>query len=191
MSRRSDSASLPQGLGRLTADEARRLDGTLPADDARRLDRVLAADPERARRLRRDRAALDLWIDETRAEASGRVDHLAERVLARIESGGPTRRRELRGAIGEVLAPRVALGYAAAALVLIGVGLVGTWVLRHDRAEAVLPPSGTSPTGAEADPDLPLLDGVRNAVQRGMLRRPAPVHESDPIPAAAPEEAGR
>ncbi|MGE0192361.1 MAG: hypothetical protein AB7T63_10010 [Planctomycetota bacterium] len=153
----------------LTPDEARLLDGSLPAEERRRLDRQLAADPARAGRLARDRAALDLWVEEARSTPVD-VDALAQHVFERIDDeNGVARFSSRAGLRGEVLSPRAAMAYAAAAMLLIGVGLAGTWVVRQQRAEAV--PSA-APAPEIADPDAPLLDGVRNAVQRGIMRKP-------------------
>ena len=153
----------------LTPDEARLLDGSLPTEERRRLDRQLAADPARAQRLARDRAALHLWVEESRSTPVD-VEALADRVFDRIDDESHAGRLASRsGSRGETLSPRTAMAYAAAAVLLIGVGLAGTWVVRQQRAEAV--PS-SAPAEEAPDPDAPLLDGVRNAVQNDMMRRP-------------------
>jgi anti-sigma factor RsiW len=155
----------------LSAEEARWLDGTLDAESARRMERLLAADPARARRLARDREALDLWVGDARRQAArsqareAAAPDLADAVLAQVARGPG--RSSPRG--GEILSPRAAMGYAAAALLLMGVGLGGTWLVRGQRAEAV-PSTGHDATAP--DPDAPLLDGVSTAVRRGMVRRP-------------------
>lgn len=104
----------------LTPEESRYLDGELPAAEARRLEAALAADPQRAARLERWRTATDLWRDEAR-RAAGPVDPVAlyARVLARVRAvaPGPVQRR--------------LTAYAAAALLLIGLGVGGTLWLRH------------------------------------------------------------
>lgn len=166
----------------LTPEESRWLDGTLDADARRRMERLLAADPARARRLARDREALDLWAADARRQAARAVGPvaplpspmhgphatgLAEAVLQHVTAGGG---RRMSQRSGEVLSPRAALAYAAAAMLLIGVGLGGTWLVHGQRAEAV-PSSGHD--AAAPDPDAPLLDGVSHAIKRGMVRRPA------------------
>lgn len=128
MSRRSETPHL-------TPEESRWLDGTLPADAARRLERQLAADPRRRAALERYRESMGAWRDDARrglADQDSFLDGLADQILANSASAEPSRRpvrpREET--------PRFAGLYAAAALLLVGVGLVGTLWVQTRRAEA-------------------------------------------------------
>lgn len=132
MTRRSETPHL-------TPEESRWLDGTLPADAARRLERQLAADPRRRAALERYRESMAVWRDDARActqtgstDQESSLDGLADEILANSASAEPSRRpvrpREET--------PRFAGLYAAAALLLVGVGLVGTLWVQTRRAEA-------------------------------------------------------
>jgi len=99
------------------------MDGELPLegpDGARAMEERLAADPARARRLEALREATDLWRDEARRTARdlGGSRALATRVLERVRTP----------------APRVSAPYripAAAAVLLIAAGAVGTFLVRR------------------------------------------------------------
>lgn len=128
MTRRSDSPHL-------TPEESRWLDGTLPADAARRLERQLAADPRRRAALESYRASMDIWRADARggpASDDTFLDGLADEIIASPAPSGssprPVRLHEET--------PRFAGLYAAAALLLVGVGLVGTLWVQTRRAEA-------------------------------------------------------
>lgn len=99
---------------RLTRDDSRALDGALSSDDAARTAREQAADPERTRAVAAYREAADLWADDARRTARAQDPAaLAERILAAPPPGE-----------GET---RVPWGYAAAAVALLGVGVVGAF----------------------------------------------------------------
>lgn len=84
-------------------------------------------DPNPAERGADLDAALDLWRDDT-ARAAARIDvtgDLAERVVAAAERGRPP-----------TLAPAGARIYAAAAVLLIAVGIAGTLLARRPASAA-------------------------------------------------------
>jgi anti-sigma factor RsiW len=115
-----------------TPEESRYVDGALDAEAARRLEARLAADPERARRLRAWAASMDLWREDARRRAArGAPDELASAVLADGDA--------------DARAARSLNRYAAAALVLLGLGTVGAALLGppttshdHPPAQALL-----------------------------------------------------
>ena len=99
---------------------------------ARRLETRLANDPERADRLHAYRDAMDLWRDDTDRVAQGLdTNRLAEQVLQ-----GQGLRAEHDA--------RVARRYAAAAVLLIGLGLAGASAMGPRRAEADSAPLQTA-----------------------------------------------
>lgn len=107
-----------------TREESRWVDGTLDEPAARRLLDRLAEDPERAARLRAYRDAMDLWRDDTDRVADGLdTGRLADQVLAG---------RGLAAERDALWARR----YAAAAVLLIGLGLAGASTLDPRRGEA-------------------------------------------------------
>lgn len=175
--RRSKPARVP-----LEPQEAALQDGSLEGDAARRAERTLIADPLRRAAFERDRSALDIWVGEARASALD-PQEVARNVLARVAAAG---RVELPR--GELLAPRAALAWTVAALLLLGVGAFGTWSVRARRAEALPSQTQPSPVAPGLDPDAPLLDGVMKALRAGMVRRSSPVQ---PAPAPANEVLGR
>jgi anti-sigma factor RsiW len=103
----------------LTPEESRYLDGLLDPEALRRFEAQLATDPERRERLDAWKRAMALWQDDVeRVAATFDADALTERVL-RMEG-------EQASGWGEF---RSARRYAAAALLLIGVGVFGAaWV---------------------------------------------------------------
>lgn len=107
-----------------TREESRWIDGMLDEASARRLEARLAEDPERSARLEAYRDAMSLWRDDTDHRA-GTVDtaRLAGDVLA---GHGLESERDVR----------TAKRYAAAAVLLIGLGLAGASALGPRRAEA-------------------------------------------------------
>jgi anti-sigma factor RsiW len=108
----------------LSREESLWLDGRLDQASARRLEAELAKDPARRARLEAWHEAMDLWRDDAVHLAEGLdTRHLADQVLAG---------RGLR-AEGDA---RSARRYAAAAVLLIGVGLAGASALGPRRAEA-------------------------------------------------------
>lgn len=116
----------PEGLSR---DESRFLDGELPPDAARRLESRLAADPQRAERLEAYREAMDVWREDA-ACASRAVDPpdaLADRVVRKV-TADPSPMLRPPGAL-----PR---WYAAAAVLLIAVGIGGTVLARRGAPRA-------------------------------------------------------
>lgn len=167
--------------GELTPDESRLLDGVLPAAQARRLENQIAADPHRAEGLRRDREAAGLWRDDAQRTAADFVDDpdvLADRVLA-LTAQGPSRgerRHRLMTRLGLVgdgeLADRTVMRYAAAAVVLMAIGIGGTWLVRANRATArTIAPE---PTAQDHDVDEVLYDGLRQPVQTVQPRTSKP-----------------
>ena len=97
---------------RLTRADSRALDGALSSDDAARTAREQAADPSRARAVADHRRAMDLWVEEARRTAEALdAPRLAQRVLA---AAAPT-----------PASTQAPWGYAAAAVALLGVGVVG------------------------------------------------------------------
>lgn len=114
-----------------TREESRWIDGRLDDESARRLEAELAKRPERRARLEAYREAMDLWRADAAREAST-LD--AERLKDVVLSGAPLRREEtaLRTA-------RTARRYAAAAVFLIGLGLVGATALGPQPARSAEP----------------------------------------------------
>lgn len=115
----------------LTPEESRHLDGELPASQASQLNEALAADVARARRLDRWRAATAVWREEAQ-EAAARVDPaaMAERVLAQVQRVRHPHRQP--GAMGSPTPGSVSpalRAYAAAALLMIGVGIGGSLIV--------------------------------------------------------------
>lgn len=108
----------------LTREESRWLDGRLDEHAARRVEARLAADAQRAARLEAHRQAMALWREDTARHAETLdAGRLAERVLAG---------RGLRAEQDT----RQARRYAAAAVLLIGLGLAGASAVGPRRAEA-------------------------------------------------------
>ena len=138
----------------LSREESRYLDGELPPEDMRRLKRELAADPGRAARLASYRDAVGLWKqDVERRTAVVDEDALADRVMASISSGSAL--KSLRP-----VAPR---WVAAAAVLLIGIGIVGTSVVRTQRSD-----------GGDQEPrKLQELSSIAEAVGQMMAADPA------------------
>lgn len=115
-----------------TREESRWIDGVLDEASARRLEASLATDPERATRLRDYRDAMDLWRDDADRAAEGfDTRRVADQVLAG------------RGLAAE-RAARQARRYAVAAVLLIGLGLVGASAVGPRRAEAGRAPLQTA-----------------------------------------------
>ncbi len=98
-------------------EESLYLDGELSPEARRRFETRLAGDPALQRRIQRWRENADLWRDDVR-RAVADIDPglLAERVLARAERSSSSD-------------TRIAWRYAAAALVLLGLGVTGASVL--------------------------------------------------------------
>lgn len=113
----------------LSREESRYLDGELPPEEMRRLERELAADPDRAARLASYRDAVGLWKqDVERRTAIVDEAALADRVMASIASGSSRALTSLPPA-----APR---WVAAAAVLLIGIGVAGTAMVHKSRSAA-------------------------------------------------------
>ena len=107
-----------------TREESRWIDGRLDPASAQGLETRLAKDPERAARLQVYRDAMDLWRDDTDRSAE---DIDTARLAAQVLRG-----RGLRSERDALRARR----YAAAAVLLIGLGLAGASALGPRRAEA-------------------------------------------------------
>ena len=108
----------PQGL---TPDESRYLDGEMTADEQRSMEHRLKADPARAAMLGAWRDAMDVWRDDTAraaADLTADPDALADRILAGLEDQPLAGRR--------AVSPVIARWYAAAAGVLMAIGITGT-----------------------------------------------------------------
>ena len=161
---------------RFTPEESRLLDGRLPDAESRRLARQIAATPAHRDAVAREQRAIDLWAEDAqRPVLSDEV--LADRVLQRIADDhdrGAEPGTTGGWAWGEVLSPRRAVAYASAALVLISVGLAGTWLVRSRVQDAVASPrsAGDEPPATAHDPDLDLIDGVYTAVTQRLIRAP-------------------
>lgn len=112
----------------LTREESLWLDGRLDEAAARRLEAELAKHPERRARLEAWHEAMDLWRDDVERIAGD----LDTRALADAVLAGRGLRAEQ--------AARQARRYAAAAVLLIGVGLAGASALGPRRAEAARVP---------------------------------------------------
>ena len=170
MTSRDPSHSRSPGASGLTPEESRLLDGVLPAAQKRRLENQIAADPHRAAQLAKDREAARLWKDDAERTAAAIIDDpnvMADRVLALAAQGpsrGERRRRLLSrlGLTGESgLNDGTVMRYAAAAVVLMAIGIGGTWLVRTNRAKAV-----TAPPAAEThDIDRAVWDGLRRPVR--------------------------
>jgi len=135
----------------LTPDESRLLDGALPPAEAARLERLIASDPDRADALAVDRGAMDLWREEARAASA--VDsstlapeELAERVVATLDP-------RARGA------RPISTAYAVAAMLLIGIGLVGTAAARAARVS-----EARAQAAPRASIEAALLDSIADEV---------------------------
>jgi len=107
-----------------TREESLWLDGRLDEASALRLEARLAEDPERAARLETYRETMGLWRDDTDRLAEG-LD--TRRLVDEVLAG-----RGLRAERDERRARR----YAAAAVLLIGLGLAGASAVGPRRAEA-------------------------------------------------------
>ena len=125
----------------LTREESRYLDGEASPEEVRRMEHQLAADPVRAARLSAWQEAMGLWrADAARAAAvPGLEDGVAAEGLAdRILAAGPQAGR-LRNGRSLSAAP----WYAAAAALLMTVGVTGTLLTRANargNAGAMRPP---------------------------------------------------
>ncbi len=126
----------------MTPEESRLLDGTLPADEAKRLENLIASDPQRADALDTYREAMDVWRDD-----AGRIDldpdEIADQVLAAVggsQGGG---------------AAALPTWYAVAAMLLIGIGVIGTAAVRGSHART--PQRSSSPV---ASMEEALLDAL-------------------------------
>jgi anti-sigma factor RsiW len=108
-----------------TREESLWVDGRLDPESARELEARLASDPARAARLQAYREAMALWREEADREAARlEPSRLAERVLAGV--GLRAEQERVRGV-------RAARRYAAAAVLLIGLGVGGAlWIGARD-----------------------------------------------------------
>lgn len=113
-------SSPPDGFSR---EESLYLDGEMPDDAARRMGHRLAADPERADGVQAYREAMDVWREDAArtARSLGDGEAMADRVLASLTDGPRLAMQQ---------ASRAAPWYAAAAMLLIGVGIAGTLLSR-------------------------------------------------------------
>lgn len=123
----------------LTPDENRYLDGEMSAQEAHSMELRLAADPERAAHIAAWRDAMDLWRDDARRAAAGvaaEPDDLADRILDGLSGEAP---QFLGGATAldrrRAVAPQAARWYAAAAVLLMAVGVTGTLLARPAPAD--------------------------------------------------------
>ena len=161
----------------LTPEDSRYLDDVLPAAQARRVAHQIASDPQRADRMQAHRDAAAVWQDDAQriaASVVGDPEGFADRVLA-LTAQGPSskeRRRRFASRLGLVSEGDGTLArYAAAALVLMAIGVGGTWMVRAHRATA----HPTSMDAREADPSLALddvaFDGLRRPVDQVKPRK--------------------
>lgn len=125
-----------------TRDESRWIDGELEADAARRHEARRSS--ERDRRLRTYREAMNLWRDDT-GQATAQVD--MEALAHRVLDGSAV----VPAPAGKDVASRVARRYAAAALVLIGLGLAGAVCVGSNPTRINPPPPRADIRGVEQD----------------------------------------
>jgi len=119
-----------------TREESRFIDGMLDAESARRLEAELERHPERRARVDAWRDAMDLWRDDVTRESAGLdPDRLKDAVLS-----GAARRREE----AELRSTRAARRYAAAAILLIGLGLAGATAVGPQRVRRTEPDAATA-----------------------------------------------
>ena len=119
----------PDGL---SPDESRYVDGEMSEAETRSMEHRLAADPAAAARVEAWRNAMGLWRDDTQraaAPVAAEPDVLADRVLASLA------RDERRGVVSLYVARR----YAAAAVLLMAVGVTGTILARPTANTTVTP----------------------------------------------------
>ncbi len=197
------------GPSPLTAEESRYLDGALSPERLRRMERLLAADPDRADRVRAWNEWMTRWREDCRAAAPTddvyhtRVDQIVGAALDAAPSSesiatmNTERLAEAQGSSSGWSVPaHVARRYAAAALLLMALGLVGYAVTRTDPAVAT--PHGTTPvrngsnnasppsSSGEARGDL---HGIRDAIRSDVLRPPTRDVPPAPIPTRTPSPA--
>ena len=104
-----------------TRDESRYADGELDADSAARLEARLRKEPDRARRIEAWQEAMDLWRDDVgRQVAASDPAAVTDRVIRSLGEAP-----DIAPDPGSVKARR----YAVAALILLGLGLVGSAAL--------------------------------------------------------------
>lgn len=121
----------------MTPEESRLLDGVLSASEAKRLENVIASDPERTDALDTYREAMAVWRDDsTRLDVD--PDSMADRVLAAVGAtqGG-----------GQATLPT---WYAVAAMLLIGIGVIGTAAVQGSRTARSRAPSANVPSITDA-----------------------------------------
>ena len=133
----------PNEPGPLDPALSRWIDGACDADEARRVEARLASDPALAAEVDRLRAAMDVFREDAAAAAP---DRLGERVLAAVARGDDESDRF------HALARR----YAAAAAVLLAVGVGGT-VWTH----GTIPAAGTAAPPTIAELEESHMDGER------------------------------
>lgn len=103
--------------GNWTRETSRYVDGELAPHQAASVEAELAQEPARTGRLDAWRDAMDLWREDTRRTAARLDPHvMADRVLREGPAGVAPR---------DVRAARAARRYAAAAVVLLGIGVGG------------------------------------------------------------------
>ncbi len=131
-----------------TREDSRYVDGELEGEQARRLERETTEGDLRSKRLGAWREAMDLWREDGRRAA---MAFDADRVTRRIlEASGP---REAAPGLAAIQATR---RYAAAAVLLIGLGLGGTlWIGPQAAAES--PPTVETITQALERDHLDLI----------------------------------
>lgn len=111
-------------------DESRYVDNELDAAAARRLESELEAAPDRAARLDAWEDAMDAWRDDARRRSEAfDADALSQAVVARVR----------RGEVASDPALPILRRYAAAAVLLLGLGTAGAaWIGPHPDRRPVL-----------------------------------------------------
>lgn len=122
-----------------TREESRFVDGELEGEAPQRIEQALGHDPERRERLGAWTQAMDLWREDAELVA-GRLDRasLADRILSDLDP--------------EVLrSGRAASRYAAAALLILGLGVAGSFALGPHPARAAMLEKGVALRVLEED----------------------------------------
>ena len=183
------------GPAPLTAEESRYLDGVLSPERMRRMEHLLAADPDRADRVRAWKEWMARWREDcqrvTQANeahdepaeegSSARVDVIVSAALAAAPAVEQGREPTSPTPSGWSVPAHVARRYAAAALLLMALGLVG-YVATHSTPAVATPTlDSTSPTPDAARDDTAEevndLRGIRDAIRNDVLRSPTPREE--------------
>lgn len=145
MTRKNDPGARPPDgppPERLSLEESRYLDGELSAQEARAMEHRLAANPAQAARLEAWRDGMDHWRDDAHRAGSLDPDALVDAILhpgnlhpGNLHGAEPTLSNAGPNALGRerwAVSPYAGRWYAAAAALLMAVGVGGTLLARHD-----------------------------------------------------------